>query len=96
MVSHMSTIFDSTTKQRFGNENDPAYIKFGTIKDKDTNFNIRSGQLKLMGSGYLLPINPNNLISSQVRCSKVIRAVCSGYNRSYRGAAPCCNQNHQC
>jgi hypothetical protein len=64
MISHMAKIFDSTTKQRFGNESDPAYIKFGTIKDKDTSFNIRSGQLKLMGSGYLLPINLNILISS--------------------------------
>lgn len=80
MISQMAAIFDSTTKQRFGNENDPAYIKFGTIRDKDPNFNIRSGQLKLLGSVYLLPIDPNILISSQVRCSNVIRAVCSGYN----------------
>ncbi|KAJ8585540.1 hypothetical protein M405DRAFT_705987, partial [Rhizopogon salebrosus TDB-379] len=50
MISHMVTIFDTTTKLRFGNENDPAFVKFGTIRDKDVNFNIRSGQLKLMGS----------------------------------------------
>jgi hypothetical protein len=49
MISHMVTIFDTTTKLRFGNENDPAFVKFGTIRDKDINFNIRSGQLKLMG-----------------------------------------------
>lgn len=59
MVSHMAAIFDSTTKQRFCNENDPAYIKFGTIKDKDTNFNIRSGQLKLMGSDVATLFEPS-------------------------------------
>lgn len=59
MVSHMAAIFDSTTKQRFGNENDPAYIKFGTIKDKDTSFNIRSGQLKLMGSDVATLFEPS-------------------------------------
>ncbi|KAG2129869.1 uncharacterized protein EDB93DRAFT_1095170 [Suillus bovinus] len=59
MVSHMAAIFDSTTKQRFGNENDPAYIKFGTIKDKDPSFNIRSGQLKLMGSDVATLFEPS-------------------------------------
>ncbi|OJA20126.1 hypothetical protein AZE42_04099 [Rhizopogon vesiculosus] len=49
MVSHMATIFDTTTKLRFGNENDPAFIRFGTTRDKDPNFNIKSGQLKLQG-----------------------------------------------
>jgi hypothetical protein len=59
MISHMAKIFDSTTKQRFGNESDPAYIKFGTIKDKDTSFNIRSGQLKLMGSDVATLFEPS-------------------------------------
>ncbi|KAG1846570.1 hypothetical protein DFJ58DRAFT_705635 [Suillus subalutaceus] len=61
MVSHMAAIFDSTTKQRFGNENDPAYIKFGTTKDKDPSFNIRSGQLKLMGSDVATLFEPSAL-----------------------------------
>ncbi|KAG1734631.1 hypothetical protein EDB19DRAFT_1896424 [Suillus lakei] len=59
IISHMAKIFDSTTKQRFGNENDPAYIKFGTIKDKDTSFNIRSGQLKLVGSDVATLFEPS-------------------------------------
>ncbi|KAG1830176.1 hypothetical protein EV424DRAFT_1315773 [Suillus variegatus] len=59
MISHMATIFDSTTKQRFSNEDDPAYIKFGTIRDKDPNFNIRSGQLKLMGSDVAALFEPS-------------------------------------
>ncbi|KAG1792831.1 uncharacterized protein HD556DRAFT_1432493 [Suillus plorans] len=59
MISHMATIFDSTTKQRFSNEDDPAYIKFGTIRDKDPSFNIRSGQLKLMGSDVAALFEPS-------------------------------------
>lgn len=49
MIAEMVTIFDTSTKLRFANESDPAFIRFGTIRDKDPNFNIRSGQLKLMG-----------------------------------------------
>lgn len=49
MISHMATIFDVTTKLRFSNENDPAFVRFGTVKDRDPKFNIKSGQLKLLG-----------------------------------------------
>ncbi|KAG2153166.1 hypothetical protein DEU56DRAFT_868614 [Suillus clintonianus] len=59
MVTHMAKIFDTTTKLRFGNESDPAYIKFGTIKDKEPSFNIRSGQLKLMGSDVAKLFEPS-------------------------------------
>jgi len=50
MISHMVAIFDTTTKLRFSNENDSAFIKFGATRDSDFKFNIRCGQLKLMGS----------------------------------------------
>ncbi|KAG2069444.1 hypothetical protein BDR04DRAFT_1021382, partial [Suillus decipiens] len=33
----------------FRNPKDPAYIKFGTIRDSDPQYNIRNGQLKLSG-----------------------------------------------
>jgi hypothetical protein len=49
MISQIVTIFDKTTKLQFSNENDPAFIIFGTARDRDINFNIRSGRLKLMG-----------------------------------------------
>lgn len=49
MISQMVSIFDTSTKLRFSNERDPAFIRFGTTRDKDPAFNIRSGQLKLMG-----------------------------------------------
>ena len=48
-IPHIVKCFDKTTKLRFRNADEPQYIKFGTIRDKDPNLNIRSGQLKLLG-----------------------------------------------
>lgn len=48
-VKAMTKIFDETAKLRFSNPSEPSYIKFGTVRDKDPAFNIRSGQLKLPG-----------------------------------------------
>jgi hypothetical protein len=48
----MTDIFDSTAKLRFRNMEDPSYIKFGTVRDKDPQRDIRNGQLKL--TGYVL------------------------------------------
>ncbi len=41
--------FDKTTKHRFRSANEPAYIKFGTMRDTDARLDIRSGQLRLAG-----------------------------------------------
>ena len=49
MVQQMKDEFDKTTKLRFRDANDPQYIKFGTVRDKDPQYDIRSGQLKLAG-----------------------------------------------
>ena len=49
VVKQMKEIFDKTTKLRFRDANDPQYIKFGTVRDKDPQYDIRSGQLKLAG-----------------------------------------------
>ena len=48
-IPHIVKCFDKTTKLRFKNADEPQYIKFGTIRDKDPKLNIRSGQLKLLG-----------------------------------------------
>ena len=45
----MTNEFDKTTKLRFNNPTEPSYIRFGTVKDRDLAFNIKSGQLKLPG-----------------------------------------------
>ncbi|KAG1836542.1 hypothetical protein DFJ58DRAFT_669610 [Suillus subalutaceus] len=49
IVLQMTDIFDMSTTLRFCNPEDPSYIKFGTMRDKDPQFNIRNGQLKLNG-----------------------------------------------
>ncbi|KIK16840.1 hypothetical protein PISMIDRAFT_250101 [Pisolithus microcarpus 441] len=46
----MKNEFDKTTKLRFSNPNDPSFIRFGTVRDRDLEYNIRSGQLKLPGN----------------------------------------------
>ena len=41
--------FDKTTKLRFRKAEEPQYIKFGSTRDNDESYNIRFGQLKLLG-----------------------------------------------
>ncbi|KIJ11257.1 hypothetical protein PAXINDRAFT_15797 [Paxillus involutus ATCC 200175] len=45
----MTEVFDKTTKLMFRDANEPQYIKFGMVRDKDPEYDIRSGQLKLSG-----------------------------------------------
>jgi len=49
-LEHIVRCFDKTTKLRFRNANEPEYIKFGSTRDNDKSYNIRLGQLKLMGT----------------------------------------------
>ncbi|KAG0702791.1 hypothetical protein DFH29DRAFT_804384 [Suillus ampliporus] len=49
MIAQMTSIFDKSTKLRFRKPDEPSYIKFGTNRDKDTKYDIRSGILKLAG-----------------------------------------------
>ncbi|KAK0209594.1 hypothetical protein IW262DRAFT_1486534 [Armillaria fumosa] len=59
--------FDKTTKHRFRSTNEPAYIKFGTMRDTDTRLDIRSGQMKLAGSDVASFFEPSaSLILQQV------------------------------
>lgn len=48
-LKNLVDCFDKSTKLRFRNQEEPSYIKFGGVRDKDTAFGIRSGQLKLPG-----------------------------------------------
>jgi len=41
--------FDKDAKHGFKDSKDSAYIKFGSIRDKDPKFDIRGGQLMLSG-----------------------------------------------
>ncbi|KAF8805181.1 hypothetical protein BYT27DRAFT_7192862 [Phlegmacium glaucopus] len=49
-LDHIIRIFDKTTKLRFRTASEPQYVKFGSARDNDESYNIRFGQLKLMGS----------------------------------------------
>ena len=49
-LDHIVRCFDKTTKLLFSKAEEPVYIKFGSIRDNDKTYNIRFGQLKLMGS----------------------------------------------
>ncbi|KAG1844158.1 hypothetical protein DFJ58DRAFT_29856 [Suillus subalutaceus] len=59
MIQQITDIFDSTTKLRFRNPEDPVYIKFGTIRDKDLQHGIRCGQLKLSGQDVAKLFEPS-------------------------------------
>ena len=48
-VEHMTSIFDKSAKLSFRNPSAPAFIRFGTSKDKDLTVDIRSGQMKIAG-----------------------------------------------
>ncbi|KAI6158098.1 hypothetical protein BKA82DRAFT_4326253 [Pisolithus tinctorius] len=48
-ITLMKNVFDKTTKFRSSNSNDPSFIHFGTVGDRDPEYNIPSGQLKLPG-----------------------------------------------
>jgi hypothetical protein len=48
-LDHIIRCFDTTTKQRFRDANEPQYVKFGSARDNDAVHNIRLGQLKLFG-----------------------------------------------
>ncbi|KAG5651983.1 hypothetical protein H0H81_006725 [Sphagnurus paluster] len=48
-VDDIVACFDKTTKLRFRNSSEPAFIKFGSRGDKDCAVGITAGQLKLKG-----------------------------------------------
>jgi len=78
----MISYFDKTTKHRFRNSDEPSYIKFGATRDKDPNFDIRSGQLKLPGSEVETLFEPSareiiNAIEKQRRSTNKTISVCS-------------------
>lgn len=48
-IAQMTSEFDKSTKHCFRNHTEPAFIPFGSVKDRDLAFNIKSGKLKLPG-----------------------------------------------
>jgi len=58
-LDHIVLCFDKTTKLRFRKAEEPQYVKFGSTRDNDESYNIRFGQLKLMGSDVALFFQPS-------------------------------------
>jgi len=54
MIAQMTSVFDKTTKVQFRTPDESCYIKFGTIHDNDTEYDIQSGELKLAGFVHVL------------------------------------------
>ncbi|KAF8161579.1 hypothetical protein B0H34DRAFT_701592 [Crassisporium funariophilum] len=49
-LEHIVRCFDKTTKLRFRKADEPQYVKFGSTRDNDEEYNIRFGQLKMTGT----------------------------------------------
>ncbi|KXN81415.1 Heat shock 70 kDa protein 12B [Leucoagaricus sp. SymC.cos] len=49
-VQAMTDKFDKSTKLAFRDPVDPQFIKFGSVRDRDPELNIRTGQLRLDGN----------------------------------------------
>jgi len=58
-IAQMTIEFDKTTKLRFSNPTEPSYIRFGTVRDRDLAFGIKSGQLKLPGTDVATLFEPS-------------------------------------
>lgn len=58
-LDHIVGCFDKTTKLRFRNSDEFQYIKFGGAKENDESYNIRFGQLKLLGSDVAKLFEPS-------------------------------------
>ncbi|PFH47369.1 hypothetical protein AMATHDRAFT_67869 [Amanita thiersii Skay4041] len=58
-VDHMTNIFDRSTKLSFRNPASPAFIRFGTARDKDLTVDIKSGQMKLSGDDIVKMFKPS-------------------------------------
>ena len=48
-IDDIARCFDKTTKLRFRSADEPQFVKFGSTRDNDKDYNIRYGQLKMAG-----------------------------------------------
>lgn len=53
-IEEMFKHFDGWAKPVFQSPEEPSYIRFGSMRDKDLAYGIRNGQLTLSGYGYLV------------------------------------------
>jgi hypothetical protein len=72
-IQHITACFDKSTKLSFRRIDEPSYVKFGTARDLDVNFNIRFGQLKL--AGWVTSLNMPFLLLTSVLGRKLQRSL---------------------
>ncbi|KAK0184554.1 hypothetical protein F5146DRAFT_1145410 [Armillaria mellea] len=58
-LSHIAECFDKSTKLRFKDPAEPAFVKFGSLRDRDATCDIRGGQLKLKGTDVATFFEPS-------------------------------------
>ncbi|KAJ8595459.1 hypothetical protein M405DRAFT_759150 [Rhizopogon salebrosus TDB-379] len=75
MVAQMTSVFDKITKLRFRKPDEPSYVEFGTVCDKDLKYDIRSGQLKLAGQDVAGLFEPS------------VQAIIKGFEQQTRVAS---------
>ncbi|KZP20068.1 hypothetical protein FIBSPDRAFT_932499 [Athelia psychrophila] len=74
-LNNLVDCFDKSTKLRFRNKEEPSYIKFGGVRDKDPTVGIRSGQLKMPGTEVAALFEPSikeilSAVDQQIRVAK--------------------------
>ncbi|KDR69384.1 hypothetical protein GALMADRAFT_255879 [Galerina marginata CBS 339.88] len=72
--------FDKTTKLRFKSADEVQYVKFGSTRDNDPEFNIRFGQFKLPGSDVATFFQPSidcivNAVLDQQKATKATKPI---------------------
>jgi len=80
-INHIVGCFDKTTKLRFRNSDEPQYIKFGGKRDNDQSYNIRFGQLKLLGSDVAKFFEPS------IEC--IVNAVLEHCRKAHKPISVC-------
>ncbi|KAJ7578243.1 hypothetical protein C8J56DRAFT_969481 [Mycena floridula] len=64
-LDHIVYCFDRGAKMKFKTAADPSFIKFGSMRDKDLAYDIKSGQLKLSGADVARFFEPSIKAISQ-------------------------------
>ncbi|KAF8655879.1 hypothetical protein AX16_002864 [Volvariella volvacea WC 439] len=76
VVEDIAECFDKRERLKFRDKHEPVFIKFGTMRDRDPEYNIRSGQLKLAGEDVARFFEPSiACISGAIKEAKQVKAV---------------------